>query len=86
VRRQRWIEGIFCRAAGPPLTARYARVVFVLSAWYRAFETRLRFAEMLMQKLELAGDERCVGRLAGPATDIDDIERVINETLHRNEL
>jgi hypothetical protein len=86
VRRQRWIEDIFCSAAGPPLTTRDARVVFVLPAWYWAFETRLRFAEMFMQKFELAGDERCVGRLAGPATDIDDIERVIDETFNRNEL
>ena len=86
MRRQRWIKDIFCSAADPPLTARYVRVVLVLLAWYRAFETRLRFAEMLMQKFELAGDERCIGRLARPATDIDDIERIINETFNRNEL
>jgi hypothetical protein len=39
---------------------------------------------MLMQKFELAGDEGCIGRLASPTTDIDDVERIVDESFDRN--
>jgi hypothetical protein len=41
---------------------------------------------MLVQELELAGNEGCIGRLACPATDVDDIKRVVDESFDRNEL
>lgn len=39
-----------------------------------------------MQEFELARDEGCIGRLASPATDVDDVKSVVDESFDGNEL
>jgi hypothetical protein len=41
---------------------------------------------MLVQEFELARDEECISRLAGPATNVDNIETVVDEGFDGNEL
>jgi hypothetical protein len=41
---------------------------------------------MLMQEFQLARDEGCIGRLAGPATDVNNVKGVVDESFDGNKL